>query len=214
MPVLLALGPRLTLLIGLSVAACSTLPPHQPQTAPLSETTDRIYVIDRGWHTEIALPVAELRGKLAMVAANFPGASTLTFGFGDRAYLLERKTDFLDMLRALFPGQAALLVTGLRLPPAAAFGAENVVTLAIAKPQLDALEEFLARYFASQGAVQLVPLGDGPYPGSLFFASDAIYDAFFTCNSWTAESLRAAGYPVSTTLVIFADQVMAEARRL
>jgi uncharacterized protein (TIGR02117 family) len=200
-------------LICFSVAACSTVRPHHPQ-GPLSETTDRIYVIDRGWHTDIGLPVSELRGKLAMVGANFPGANTLTIGFGDRAYLLERKTDFFDMLRALFPGQAALLVTGLSLPPAAAFGADKVVTLAIAKPQLEALEEFLAGYFASQGAAQPVPLAEGPYPGSLFFASDATYDAFFTCNSWTAESLRAAGYPVSTTLVIFADQVMAEARRL
>ena len=150
----------MAVLICFSVAACSTVPPHHPQ-GPLSETTDRIYVIDRGWHTDIGLPVSELRGKLAMVGANFPGASTLTIGFGDRAYLLERKTDFFDMLRALFPGQAALLVTGLSLPPAAAFGADKVVTLAIAKPQLEALEEFLAGYFASQGAAQPVPVAVG-----------------------------------------------------
>jgi hypothetical protein len=178
------------------------------------EGVDRIYVIDRGWHTDIGLPVAALRGKLALVAASFPGATTLTVGFGDRVYLLERDTNFFDMLRALLPGKAALLVTGLRAPPEAAFGADNVVTLAIAKPQLDALEGSLAGYFATDGAGQPLRLADGPYPGSLFFASDATYDAFHTCNTWTAEMLRAGGYPVSTTLVIFAPQVMAEARRL
>lgn len=180
----------------------------------MPEGADRIFVIDRGWHTDIGLPVAELHGKLALVAADFPGATSLTIGFGDRAYLLDRDTNFFDMLRALLPGKAALLVTGLRAPPEAAFGANSVVTLAIARPQLEALERFLASYLVTDRAGQPLRLADGPYAGSLFFASDATYDAFHTCNTWTAESLRAGGYPVSSTLVIFASQVMAEARGL
>lgn len=198
--------------IALFLVGCSTVPQHP--APPVPEGVDRIYVIDRGWHTDIGLPVAELRGKLALLAANFPGATSLTIGFGDRAYLLERDTNFFDMLRALLPGRAALLVTGLRAPPADAFGADNVVTLPIAKPQLDALETQLASFFTSDGAGEPLRLADGPYPGSLFFATDATYDAFHTCNTWTAEILRAGGYPVSTTLIIFAPQVMAEARRL
>ena len=194
------------------LVGCSAVPPRAER--PLTEGSDRIYVIDRGWHTDIGVPVSELRGKLARVAEDFPGATSLTIGFGDRAYLLDRNTDFFDMLRALFPGKAALLVTGLRAPPEAAFGAQNVVTLPIAKPQLDALENSVAGYFATDPAGRPLRLADGPYPGSLFFASDAIYDAFYTCNTWTAERLRAGGYAVSTALVIFAPQVMAEARGL
>jgi uncharacterized protein (TIGR02117 family) len=199
-------------LIAVFLIGCSGVP--QPAPRALPEGVDRVYVIDRGWHTDIALPVAELHGKLALVAADFPGATSLTIGFGDRAYLLDRYTDLFDMVRALFPGKAALLVTGLRTSPEAAFGSDNVVTLAIAKPQLNALEEFLASYFASDRTGQIVRLADGPYPGSLFFASDATYDAFHTCNTWTAQGLRAAGYPVSSTLVIFAPQVMAAAHTL
>jgi uncharacterized protein (TIGR02117 family) len=191
---------------------CSTAP--QRPAVPVPAGVDRISVIDQGWHTDIGLPVAALHGTLARLAADFPGATWLTIGFGDRAYLLNRDTDFFDMLRALFPGKAALLVTGLHVPPDAAFGAGNVVTLAIAKPHLHALEEFLAGYFASNAAGQPLRLADGPYPGSLFFASDATYDAFYTCNTWTAEGLRAGGYPVSPSFVLFAPQVMAAARGL
>lgn len=198
-------------LIALLIVGCSSAPRH-PAT-PLPQGVDRVAVIDRGWHTDIALPVGELNGKLALVAVDFPGATWLTIGFGDRAYLLDRDTNFFDMLRALLPGKAALLVTGLRASPEAAFGANNVVTLPIAKPRLDALEGFLAGYFASDRDGQPLRLADGPYPGSLFFATDATYDALYTCNTWTAEGLRAAGYPVST-FVIFAPQVMAEARAL
>jgi hypothetical protein len=171
-------------------------------------------VIDQGWHTDIGLPVAELHGKLARLTADFPGATWLTIGFGDRAYLLDRDTDLFDMVRAIFPGQAALLATGLRVPPEGAFGADNVVTLAIAKPQLDALEEFLAGSFTGDTAGRPLRLADGPYPGSLFFASGAAYDAFHTCNTWTFEALHAAGYPVSPSFVIFASQAMAAARKL
>lgn len=199
-------------LIALFLAGCGTVPPHRE--APIPEDANRVYVIDRGWHTDIGLPVAELRGKLALIAADFPGAASLTIGFGDRAYLLNRNTNFLDMLRAQFPGRAALLVTGLRVPPENAFGTDNVVTLAIGRLQLDALEEFLASYFATDRAGQPLRLADGPYPGSLFFASDATYDALNTCNTLTIETLPAGGYPVSTAFVIFAPQVMAAARAL
>jgi uncharacterized protein (TIGR02117 family) len=199
-------------LIALLLVGCSAVPRH-PAAVPL-EGADRVYVIDRGWHTEIGLPVGELHGKLALIAADFPGAISLTVGFGDRAYLLDRETNFFDMLRALLPGKSALLVTGLRAPPEVAFGRDKVVTLAIAKPQLDALEAFLASYFATDRVGQPLRLADGPYQGSLFFASDATYHALHTCNTWTAESLRAGGYPVATTLVIFASQVMAAARDL
>jgi uncharacterized protein (TIGR02117 family) len=192
--------------------ACSTAP--SPPAALVPEGADRVYVIDRGWHTDIGLPVAELHDKLAAVAADFPDAAFLSIGFGDRAYLLDRDTNFFDMLRALFPGKAALLVTGLRATPETAFGAGNVVTLPIAKPQLDALEAYLAGYFATGRAGQPLRLADGPYPGSLFFASDATYDALHTCNTWTSETLHAGGYRVSTTWVIFAPQVMAQARAL
>jgi uncharacterized protein (TIGR02117 family) len=199
-------------LIGFFLVGCSSLP--QQPVASLADGADRVYVIDRGWHTDIGLPTAELHGGLALIAADFPGATLLTLGFGDRAYLLDRETNFFDMLRALWPGRAALLVTGLRARPEDAFGMDNVATLAITKPQLDALESFLARYFATDRAGKPLRLANGPYPGSLFFASDQTYDAFHTCNTWTAEGLRAAGFPVSRTLIIFAPQVMAEVRRL
>jgi uncharacterized protein (TIGR02117 family) len=198
-------------LIALFLVGCNAV---REQPTPLAENADRVYVIDRGWHTDIGLPVAELHGGLARVAANFPGATSLTIGFGDRAYLLDRNTNLFDMLRALLPGKAALLVTGLRATPEAAFGADNVVTLGIAEPQLNALETFIESYFASDRVGRPLRLADGSYQGSLFFASDATYDALYTCNTWTAESLRAGGYPVSTTLVFFARQVMAEARHL
>lgn len=197
--------------IAAGLAGCGSVPPGVPAAGPAGF---QVYVVDRGWHTDIGLPVAELGGRLAPLENDFPGATYLTFGFGDRAYLLDRDTDVLDMLRALFPGKSALLVTGLKVPPGAAFGAGNVVALGIAKAGLDDLEESLSGYFESDGQGRPLRLAVGPYPGSLFFSSAATYDGLNTCNTWVARNLRAGGLPVSPTLVIFAGQVMAQARGL
>ena len=52
-----------------------------------------------------------------------------------------------------------------------------------------------------------VRLADGPYVGSVFYASRETYDLFYTCNTWTARLLHDAGFPMNTN-VVFADQVM------
>ena len=54
---------------------------------------------------------------------------------------------------------------------------------------------------------RVLRLADGPYVGSVFYASNETYDAFHTCNTWTALLLREAGFPIDPH-VLFAGQVM------
>jgi hypothetical protein len=64
------------LCLALLAAACTTPAPLEPPGPAV------VYVVDRGWHTDIALPVEEITGPLAMLEAEFPGVQFLTFGFG------------------------------------------------------------------------------------------------------------------------------------
>lgn len=169
-------------------------------------------VVSRDWHTDIGLPVTELRGPLANLRQSFPGATYLLFGFGERAYWTKVEPTPLDMLRALLPGPGAILVTGLRVPPAEAFGPENVVTLAASEIGLDRVSDFLWGELTKGLDGLPHPVADGPYLGSLFYATPRVYSAAFTCNTWTAEAVRIAGPPVSTSGVLFAGQVMERAR--
>ena len=193
------------------LVGCGTL----PKTLSDRQSRDAlVYVVDRDWHTDIALPVSELHGEMALLAKDFPGAAYLSLGFGDRNYLLDPNTDILDMLKALFPGHAAILATGLRVPPANAFGSSNAVALAVSTESIDDLEAFIASDLTADREGGPVRLADGPYPGSLFYETDATYDAFHTCNTWVTEALAAAGLPVSPTFMIFAWQVMGAARSI
>ena len=171
-----------------------------------------MYVIGRGWHTDIGLPTEEIAEPLAALESPFPGVRFLTFGFGDREYLLQRTGSSFAMLAALLPGRGALLVTALRSTPQAAFGPLHVVALHVSRGDLAGLQARLWREFELSPSATPIPLAAGPYTGSLFYAASATYSGLYTCNTWTADVARAGGLPMPTAGVLFADQVMRMAR--
>jgi uncharacterized protein (TIGR02117 family) len=170
-----------------------------------------VYVIERGWHTDIGLPVTEITGPLKALERGFPGVTVLTFGFGERQFLVNRKTNFRAMLNALLPSQSALLMTALRTSPEAAFGSSNVVALSVPRAELEQIEAGIWQEFERSGGEPIL-LAAGPYPGSVFYAARDTYDGLFTCNTWTAETLRAGGLPMPSTGVLFSGQVMGSVR--
>ena len=74
--------PVVALLAGW-LAGCAVAPTAGP--VPRGEAT--VYVVGRGWHTDIGLPVDEVTGPLASLESDFPGVRFMVFGFGEREYL-------------------------------------------------------------------------------------------------------------------------------
>jgi Protein of unknown function (DUF2459) len=98
------------------LAGCRGANPVEPHIGSASRT-ELIYVIAGGWHTEIGLPVGAIGGPLAALKAEFPGARYLVFGWGARDYYMARNPGLGDILRALTPGPAVMLVIPLQMPP-------------------------------------------------------------------------------------------------
>lgn len=195
-----------------ALAGCSTagIAPSLA-TGPAVAT---VYVVDRGWHTDICLAADYVRGPLAAVKQTFPGVRYLSFGFGERAFYESRHTDLFTMLRALLPSRAAILVTALRVAPADAFGRQHVVALPLTAAERARLDAFLWSYLRKRPDDEPQVLAPGPYAGSLFYAALGTYDAAFTCNTWTADGLHIADLPISAEGVLFAGQVMGRVRAL
>ena len=195
----------LALTIACLLSACSA------PGSPVTRADTLIYVIGRGWHTDIGLPAAEIAGPLTVLERRFPGVRVLTIGFGDRRFVLTGDRSPLSLLKALLPGRGALLVTALSAPPQDAFGASHVVPLHISREDMTHLQARLwAEFQLSAG--EPIQLASGPYPGSLFYAASATYSGLYTCNTWTADVERAGGLRVPATGVVFAGQVMGMAR--
>ena len=169
---------------GPSLATC-----HRPPSGPV------VWVIDEGWHTDIALPADEARGPLGYFRDIFPGARTLVFGFGKRTFFTAKVQTFGELLLGPFPGPGAIQVTGITTTPDKAY---TGLAIAITLPPggADGLSRFLWDAFQKSqlGGPRLI--SEGLYPGSLFYASAHAYNLSYTCNTWTADALRTAGLPV------------------
>ena len=169
-----------------------------------------IYVVRRGWHMDIGFAVDDLRLPLKEVVGQFQGVRYLFFSFGDQHYLLAKDRSAPVLLAALWPGRGMILATALASSPQDAFGAAHVVALSVTQKQARDTQAFVWHSLENG----ITPYATGPYEGSSYFAATPRYSAFHTCNTWAAESLRAAALPIHSAGVIFAGQLWGQVRRL
>jgi hypothetical protein len=169
-----------------------------------------VYVVRQKWHIDIGFAAPDVAAPLSAVARSLPRATYLMFGFGDRHYLLARDKGAPDLLAALWPGPALILLTSIENSPAQAFGADEVIALRMSAAQSQAIQAFIWRSLSTPSE----PMAPGPYEGSLYFAAVPHYSGFHTCNTWAAEALRSAGLPLRSAGVLFAGQLWREVQRL
>lgn len=185
------------------LAGCA-LPPTAPCAVPPEGPV--AWVVDHGWHTEIALRAADLPPPLARFHTIFPGAETLGFGFGKRSYVLAEAGELAEVLRGPLPGPGVIQVKGLSVPPPQAWPGRTVA-LPVSEAGLAALAGFLAD--------SIVPATRGlSLQGSIFLEATRDYTLGFTCNTWTAVALQRAGLPVRAAGVLLARDVLAQLRPL
>jgi uncharacterized protein (TIGR02117 family) len=191
------------------LACCAVMPADAP--VPDGEAT--IYVVGRGWHTDVGLPVSEVSRPLASLERDFPGVRFMVFGFGEREFYMAHNEGSGEMLAALLPSKSAILMTALNTVPTEAFSDHTVVALHLPPAGVERIVARLWDGLEKQADGSAERLANGPYPGSMFYAARETYDAFHTCNTWTALVLRDGGLPINTH-VLFASQVMQQVSRI
>jgi len=198
---------------ALAAAGCGTVRPGaSPGAAAPGDATATLHVLALGWHTEVVLPVRG-GGPLAAVERAHPGARHLAFGFGLRDFFTAAAPDLGDYLLGLMPGPAAVLAVPLPVAPDVAMPAAESVALRVTPAGLDGAARFVRDHIAVDAATGApVSIGPAPWRGGVFYASPVRYALTYTCNTWTADALAAAGLPVSADGVVFAGQMMERAR--
>jgi hypothetical protein len=199
---------RRHLLLGtLGLTACSRVEAPAAFLQPADRAPAEIVVTRRSWHTDVCFPAVDLPAPIDTVAERFPGVAWFAVGFGDRAWLIDNARGPLAALGALGGSPAALLFTALSAPPEVGFARYDNQRMRLPPAGLAAIKAFIAEQLESAE-----PIARGPYAGSLFYTTRLRYSAVYTCNTWTADALRAGGLGVDPTGIAFADQVMAAAR--
>lgn len=195
-------------LLAYIAAVCVTASPGEKAlypAAPGDQAT--IYVINNGFHTDIAVPFAAIEargGPLARAASAAPQAPWTVVGWGDASFYTAKGVSFArlgDGLRALFkPGNASVVrIFGISRDPALAYapGVATPVKLSAA-----GLEKMLGRM---EGSLRVT--GDSPVrasarttPDEAFFDSVEHFSILRLCNHWTSDMLAAAGLPMTPML--------------
>jgi len=203
----------MALLTALAFAGCSTVHPQRVAVTSAANAGPRIviFVVRRGWHTDIGFNAGDIPAPLAAVRSQLPAAHYLLFGFGDQHYLVHQGPSLGGLAGAIWPGPGLVLVTGLTGTPEQAFGEAGVIRLILTADQARRLEEFVLNTLAATDDVPKV-LATGPYDRSYYYFSTLRYSGVHTCNTWTAEALKAAGLPVHSFGVEFSGQVWRQVR--
>jgi uncharacterized protein (TIGR02117 family) len=171
---------------------------------PTPGETVTLYLVDNGFHTDIALPRASLAPLAARAAAQVTDRPWVMAGWGDARFFIEEGMSVdraLDGLRSLFaPNNAsAVRLDGLPVSPDRYY-ASGVRRVRVSSAGLARLAARLDTALERDGAGRPVLLPGRGEPHVGFFRSGERFSLLHLCNHWTAELLNAAGLPVTPVL--------------
>jgi hypothetical protein len=195
---------RALLLLLLLLSACATPTPSSVPRGPIA-----IAVAKRGWHTEIGVPDSAVTGPIASLGPASLHRHYLLIGYGARDYFTNPKAGAGTAAEALFPGPAAINLS--------AFDdldddTHHIIWLYVTQ---DDINHMLAFVWAS-----MPHTGTDPAPivvtnnANMFYAATPDYNAFYNCNNWAVDALRAGRLPFSNSGLHFAGDVQDEAKKI
>jgi hypothetical protein len=155
-----------------------------------------IYVAKISWHTGLIVPTYTLPDSIWPAQFDISEYEYLEIGWGDRDYYQHPKFNIWYAFKALFwPTSTAIHILPLlerHIQPT--YGSTKLVRLDINDSELDSLTRFLLSQFKLNENGKIIPLAQGFYQTSQFFAGSTKY--FFPKNSnvWAAMALKRAGF--------------------
>jgi uncharacterized protein (TIGR02117 family) len=177
---------------------------------PAGAAEREIAIVNIGWHTGIALKVADIDPALIPEARYFANFSWIEFGWGDAEFYRTPDPDLSVYLSAAFGGNGSVMhLVGMHPEPADYFASSEVVSVGLSEAEHRRLQSYIGSGFkrGADGAT-LEPAGHGLYPASLFFDALGSFSLANTCNSWVARGLAEAGLEIEPDGIIRAEGVM------
>jgi hypothetical protein len=166
-----------------------------------------LVVLQRDWHTAIAIPLAAIPAPLVTAAHVSPGDDTLIIGFGARVWMGQPNRGLDDAISALTGGPGAMQIQSqYGLTDTGDTGVQTL-TLEVSPENVAALAAFAWQAIAKRPDGQIAPYAE-PQPGNRYYDSPTRYGMLHNCNSWTAEALRQAGVEVDPDGILRASQLM------
>ena len=169
-----------------------------------------IYLIDNGFHSDLAFPAATLTvgdDPVAVMSRRAGEKPWIVIGWGDEKFYTEEGLSAAraaDALRALFmPGNSSVVrVEGLTAAPDKAYVASAVNRILVSPAGVAAMRRRIDASIAvsAAGAVQPLGMRQPDDPDAIFYRSVEHFSVLHLCNHWAAQVLHAGGLPVTPVL--------------
>jgi uncharacterized protein (TIGR02117 family) len=173
-----------------------------------------IYVIGHGWHTSLVVQRADIPDGLWPTHHDFPQATYLEIGWGDKDFYQAKEPSFGLALRAAVKSTGSVLhIVGFTLPPEEYFPTSDVFAVRLSPSGLAALSTFIHTTYKRDAQGHTIALGQGWYGDSKFYLAEGQYHLFNTCNNWIAQALQVAGAPINSASAMTAGNVLSQVRR-
>jgi uncharacterized protein (TIGR02117 family) len=203
---------RLLALLMLTAAGCLT--PAAVPPPPVPDETRSVYVVRHGWHTRLAVRLADIDPALWPESRALGDVAHIDVGWGDRDfYQADRPTVWQGFRAAATPTRAVLHLGGFDTPVPELFAGQDIVRVDVSPPGLDRLARYVHDSYARDAAGRTIRTGHGRYPISAFYEATGTYHLLSNSNHWTARALQQAGVPVTPAYAITAGSVIRQARR-
>ena len=178
-----------------------------------SDSTHTVFLVNHGWHTGIIISRENIPDSSLLKSTKIPSGKYLEFGWGDeKFYRSEKYTIYLTLRAALWPTSSVVHVAGISSTIRAYFSGSEVIKLKIKTDRFMGLLSFIEKAFAKTQSGGITVAGRGLYGNSRFFRGSRSYYFPHTCNTWVAEALKEAGFPL-TPLVYQRASDLAERMR-
>ena len=160
----------------IQIALVVLLAAYGGQSGPLRPVSvvdvEPVYLVGQGWHAGIVIRRTDATAAWWPEQDDFPDATFLEVGWGDRVFYQNPDPGVGKMLKAgLWPTRSVLHVVGFRPPVTDYFPASEVIRIDLPEAGVDSLAAFIHAAYARDEAGQPIALGpgsrgmDGPHRG-------------------------------------------------
>lgn len=156
-----------------------------------------VYVVQRDWHTGIAVRRQEIPSDLWPERADFPTAEYLEAGWGDADYYQSPNPGLgLALKAALWPTRSVLNVEAIPDGVPARYPCSRIIELRLPPEGFRRLVRFIHDSFDRRGQARTAPLPSSLPGHNHYYPARGSFHLFNTCNTWILRGMRQAGLPL------------------
>ena len=172
-----------------------------------------IYITSISWHTAIIIPATCLPDSLWPASYDYSEFEYLEIGWGDRDFYQTPGFNPWFAIKAMFwSTKSAIHIFPLQEFDGS-YALNELIELELTVNQLKNLCSFLVGNFVIENG-KFVPLQEGFYYNSQFFAGQYAYHLPINSNVWIAKALKAAGFQICPIKYQFTEWLIRKAKKL